>query len=61
MLKLLIVQVRCVDSHSKSAFPIILQALQQCEERLRQGALVVVSENRLRVRTLPLQIDKPKE
>ena len=56
-----VVQVRCVDSHSKSAFPIILQALQQCEDHLRRGALVVVSENRLRIRTLPLIIDKPEQ
>jgi len=49
-----VVQVRCEDSHSTSAFPIILQALSQCEEQLRQGALVG-SENRLRVRMLPLK------
>jgi predicted nuclease of predicted toxin-antitoxin system len=55
-----VVQVRCEDSHSQSAFPIILQALRQCEEQLRQGALVVVSENRLRVRMLPLNTDKPQ-
>ena len=49
-----VVQVRCEDSHSVPVFPIIFQALQQSEERLRQGALVVVTENRLRIRTLPL-------
>ena len=53
-----VMQVRCVDSHSKSAFPIILQALRQCEDHLCRGALVVVSENRLRIRTLPLIVDK---
>ena len=53
-----VVQVRCEDSHSSAAFPIILQALQQCEEHLRQGALVVVAENRLRIRMLPLKTNK---
>jgi len=48
-----VVQVRSEDSHSTSAFPIILRALQQCEDPLRRGALVVVTENRLRIRTLP--------
>jgi len=53
-----VIQVRCENSHSSSAFPIILQALQQCEEHLRRGALVVVAENRLRIRMLPLKTDK---
>jgi predicted nuclease of predicted toxin-antitoxin system len=55
-----VIQVRCNDSHSASLFPVILQALRQSEEQLHQGALVVVTENRLRIRTLPLIIDKPK-
>jgi len=53
-----VIQVRCENSHSSSAFPVILQALQQSEEHLQRGALVVVSENRLRVRRLPLKTDK---
>jgi len=55
-----VVLVRCDDSHSASVFPVILQTLQQTEEQLRQGALVVVKENRLRIRTLPLKTDKTK-
>ena len=46
--------VRSKDSHSALVFPMILQALQQAEEQLRLGALVVVTENRLRIRRLPL-------
>jgi predicted nuclease of predicted toxin-antitoxin system len=53
-----VMQIRCDDSHSNSVFPIIVQALQQTEEQLCQGALVVVTENRLRIRTLPLKVDK---
>lgn len=49
-----VVQVRCDDSHSKPVFPIVLQALRQCEEQLSRGALVVVTETRLRLRSLPL-------
>ena len=55
-----VVQVRCEDSHSKSVFPILFQALQQAEEQLCQGALVVITENRLRIRALPLKIDRTK-
>jgi predicted nuclease of predicted toxin-antitoxin system len=47
--------IRCNDSFSAYVFPTILQALQQTEEQLRQGALVVVTESRLRIRMLPLK------
>jgi predicted nuclease of predicted toxin-antitoxin system len=56
-----VVQVRCDDSYSTLVFPTILQALQQSEEQLRRGALVVVTENRLRIRTLPLETNKTKQ
>lgn len=52
--------VRCNDSFSALVFPIILQALRQAEEQLRQGAMVVVTENRLRIRMLPLKPDGTK-
>lgn len=48
-----VVQVRCNDSFSVLLCPIILQALRQSEEQLRRGALVVVTENRMQIRTLP--------
>jgi predicted nuclease of predicted toxin-antitoxin system len=50
-----IMLIRCSDSFSAGVFPIVLQALRQTEEQLRQGAIVVVSENRLRIRMLPLK------
>ena len=46
--------VRSKDSHSALVFPILLQALRQTEAQLQQGALVVVTENRLRIRLLPI-------
>jgi len=49
-----VLQVRCNDSFSAGLCPIIHQALRQSEEQLRQGALVMVTENRLRIRMLPL-------
>ena len=49
-----VILVRCRDSFSALMFPIVHQALRQTEEQLRQGALVVVTENRLRIRMLPL-------
>ena len=48
---------RSTDSFSASVFSIILRALQQADEQLRQGAMVVVTENRLRIRMLPLKQD----
>jgi len=48
---------RSSDSFSTQVFPIILQALRQTEEQLRQGALVVVTEKRLRIRMLPMKPD----
>ena len=48
---------RSSDSFSTQVFPIILQALRQTEEHLRQGALVVVTEKRLRIRVLPMKPD----
>jgi hypothetical protein len=52
--------VRYNDSFSTLVFPIILQALWQTEEQLRQGALVVVTESRLRIRMLPLKPEGTK-
>jgi len=51
---------RSDDSYSAMVFPIILRALQQVEEQLQQGAMVVVKENRLRIRMLPLKSEEPK-
>ena len=56
-----VVLIRCDESHSALVFPVILQALRQSEMQLRQGALVVVTENRLRIRMLPLKTDKTKQ
>jgi predicted nuclease of predicted toxin-antitoxin system len=49
--------IRSRDSFSVLVFPMVIQALKQTEEQLRQGALVVVTENRLRIRMLPFKPD----
>ena len=52
--------IRCNDSFSTLVLPVILQALRQTEEQLRLGALVVVTESRLRIRMLPLKPEGTK-
>lgn len=50
-----VIQVRAQDVFPEHLGPLLLAALRQHESLLEQGALIVVNENTLRVRILPLR------
>ena len=51
-----VIQVRTQDVSPASLETVILTALKSCGAQLEAGALVVVDENKLRIRILPLNI-----
>ncbi len=50
-----VIQIRGGWLLPETAAPYVLQALEICKTQLEQGALVVLTEDRLRVRVLPLE------
>jgi predicted nuclease of predicted toxin-antitoxin system len=51
-----VLQVRAQDVLPKAIGSLVLAALRDCEDMLRDGALVVVDESKRRARVLPLQL-----
>lgn len=52
-----VVQVRTQDVLPESIGSLVLAALRQCESQLETGALMTISQARLRVRILPIGTD----
>ena len=48
-----VIQLRRLELFSDSVFPILERVINQCENELKRGAIVVVDEKRMRVRLLP--------
>jgi len=51
-----VIQVRTQDILSQSFYARLIQILQKYESTLEKGALIVIDENKSRVRILPLSI-----
>lgn len=50
-----VIQVRTQDVTPTHLEPIVITALQQYEDSLEAGALIIVDESKLRVRLLPIR------
>ena len=49
-----VIQIRCLDNHPETLCPVLARALHRFEHELRGGVLIVLDENKARVRMLPL-------
>ncbi|MCB9740797.1 MAG: DUF5615 family PIN-like protein [Deltaproteobacteria bacterium] len=50
-----VVQVRGLDASPESVLPLLVGALRQFSDELRQGALVTIQPERMRARVLPIR------
>ena len=49
-----VIQIRCLDNHPNTLCPALVRVLNRFAHELRDGALIVLDENKARVRMLPL-------
>jgi predicted nuclease of predicted toxin-antitoxin system len=48
-----VIHHRCKDASADAVFPVLNVVLQEYKQLLKQGALVIIEDDRLRVRELP--------